>query len=298
MIVMGQEAEVFARHGHRADRGAGTPLEAPARRRRWFDDGHGHDGRAARVDLRPRRPRSRRSSPTRSSGTSCALRLRAADRPPHGDARAGRVRRRAAAASEDDWSQLAEAWGDAFASGSREVADRRLNLRIRMLGGSPVGYARMTRRWWAPVRATLAEQALGRPPDVLRLLQPALDGQPRHRRPRARARPRSSTGSSATGPSDLRDELAALPRGPHARARGRTSSTSRARDVLRGAARRRARSAAPRREERAVGVTHISSRDRAARVRPGDRARPARPARARPAARRRRRRASSRAAAR
>ena len=28
-----------------------------------------------------------------------------------------------------------------------------------MLGGSAVGYARMTRRWWAPVRATMAERA-------------------------------------------------------------------------------------------------------------------------------------------
>ena len=29
-----------------------------------------------------------------------------------------------------------------------------------MLGGSAVGYARMTRRWWRPVRATLQEHDL------------------------------------------------------------------------------------------------------------------------------------------
>ena len=42
-----------------------------------------------------------------------------------------------------------------------EVRDRKLNLRIRMLGGSQAGYARLTRRWWAPVRATLTDQGLG-----------------------------------------------------------------------------------------------------------------------------------------
>src|ERR687889_1887670 len=40
VIVMGQEAEVFARHGI-APLDDWTPLEAPARRRRWYDDGNG-----------------------------------------------------------------------------------------------------------------------------------------------------------------------------------------------------------------------------------------------------------------
>ena len=37
---MGQEAEVFARHGI-GPLEEWTPLEAPARRRRWYDDGNG-----------------------------------------------------------------------------------------------------------------------------------------------------------------------------------------------------------------------------------------------------------------
>ena len=37
---MGQEAKVFKDAGHRPDRGL-EPLEAPARRRRWFHDGDG-----------------------------------------------------------------------------------------------------------------------------------------------------------------------------------------------------------------------------------------------------------------
>jgi hypothetical protein len=40
VIVMGQEAEVFARQGI-GPLEEWTPLEAPARRRRWYDDGSG-----------------------------------------------------------------------------------------------------------------------------------------------------------------------------------------------------------------------------------------------------------------
>src|SRR5215212_3342180 len=40
VIVMGQEVEVFARHGI-GPLDDWTPLEAPARRRRWYDDGRG-----------------------------------------------------------------------------------------------------------------------------------------------------------------------------------------------------------------------------------------------------------------
>jgi hypothetical protein len=35
------------------------------------------------------------------------------------------------------------------------IREVRLSLRVRMLGGTNIGYARMTRRWWAPVQAEL-----------------------------------------------------------------------------------------------------------------------------------------------
>ena len=37
-------------------------------------------------------------------------------------------------------------------------------LRVRMLGGTQVGYARMTRRWWLPVQNQLSEQGLADAP--------------------------------------------------------------------------------------------------------------------------------------
>ena len=42
----------------------------------------------------------------------------------------------------------------------RLIAERRLALRVRMLGGSHTGYERLTRRWWTPVSAELAHEGL------------------------------------------------------------------------------------------------------------------------------------------
>ncbi len=57
--------------------------------------------------------------------------------------------------SADDWMRLREAWGERFARQMASIAHDRMDLRIRMFGGSHTGYARMTRRWWAPVSASL-----------------------------------------------------------------------------------------------------------------------------------------------
>ncbi|MDB5114291.1 MAG: hypothetical protein JWL78_1361, partial [Chloroflexi bacterium] len=53
-----------------------------------------------------------------------------------------------------------EVWGDGFGDRLAQVAGRRLSLRVRMLGGTQVGSARVTRRWWAPVLARLREEGV------------------------------------------------------------------------------------------------------------------------------------------
>ncbi|MFZ0971937.1 MAG: hypothetical protein WAN22_06900, partial [Solirubrobacteraceae bacterium] len=62
--------------------------------------------------------------------------------------------------SAGDWARLQIAWGAAFGERMRQVADQRLSLRVRMLGGTNTGYARLTRRWWAPVSAELVVEGL------------------------------------------------------------------------------------------------------------------------------------------
>jgi hypothetical protein len=152
-VVMGQDAALFARSGV-------GPLEdwevveAPARRRRWYDGG----GETLAVLL------ASASDVDDLIPTLVAFqiewnklrhRMRAAGWPPA----EGASPEECAATlggSPEDWTRLREAWGDAFDERLSDVAERSLSMRVRMLGGTQIGYARMTRRWWAPVQARLA----------------------------------------------------------------------------------------------------------------------------------------------
>jgi hypothetical protein len=160
VIVMGQEARVFERAGF------GTieeweAVEAPARRRRWYDS---HDGTmavllASTSDLDDLIPTL---VAYQVEWNKLHALLRASDRPEDEEPDPADCAEGYGGAV-DDWIRMREAWGDlrTFLS---EVRSRKLNLRIRMLGGSQAGYARMTRRWWRPVRASMEEQGLGERP--------------------------------------------------------------------------------------------------------------------------------------
>ena len=181
----------------------------------------------------------------------------APDRPPEGTAEPAELAELLGGA-EDDWQQLSEAWGDEFADRLRIVADRRLNLRVRMLGGSAVGYSRMTRHWWAPVRGTLAEQALEDRPIYFissnaHSIVNLVTGYARSREDEIIA------WVEASGPEDLRTELAALREG---RSEGSWENFLyfSARDYFEAQGDASAEHERRQREERAVGVTHISSR--------------------------------------
>jgi uncharacterized protein DUF6909 len=160
VIVMGQEARVFDRAGFgRIEEW--EAVEAPARRRRWFDS---HDGTmavllASTSDLDDLIPTlvayqvewNKLHALVRSSENSDAGEPDPAE---SAEAYGG---------AADDWIRIREAWGD-LTTFLSEVRSRKLNLRIRMLGGSQAGYARMTRRWWRPVRSAMEEQGLGERP--------------------------------------------------------------------------------------------------------------------------------------
>jgi hypothetical protein len=155
LVVMGQDVEVFEAGG--IDILSWTEAEAPARRRRWYE---GPDGTVAVLlasasdvdDLVPTlvafqiewnkiRQRQRAAGWPIEAMTpeACAAEL---------------------GGQADDWARLREAWGDRFAERMALVAGDRLSLRVRMLGGTHIGYARLTRRWWTPVRERLAVEEL------------------------------------------------------------------------------------------------------------------------------------------
>ncbi|MGH2836466.1 MAG: DUF6909 family protein, partial [Solirubrobacteraceae bacterium] len=57
--------------------------------------------------------------------------------------------------SAADWKRVREVWGTRFGAQLTQIRKHHLSLRIRMLGGTNTGYARMTRRWWSPIQGEL-----------------------------------------------------------------------------------------------------------------------------------------------
>jgi hypothetical protein len=147
LIVLGQEAEDLQDAGLAV--GEWQEVEAAARRRRWYDSGEGVLGvliaSASDVDD---------LIPTlvayQIEWNKLHLRLRGRDLATVEDHAA------VCGGSAEDWSRLRDAWGAGFAERIARCGASKLRLSVRMLGGSNVGYSRLTRRWWAPAEATLA----------------------------------------------------------------------------------------------------------------------------------------------
>lgn len=162
LVVMGQETAQLTANGVPVD--TWEEAEAPARRRRWYDNGNGTLAVllasasdvddlvptlvAFQIEWNKIRVRQRASGWPRADSPDvpaeeCAREL---------------------GGSADDWDRLHEAWGDAFGERIARIGEKRLSLRVRMLGGTHTGYARLTRRWWAPVSAELAIEGLAERP--------------------------------------------------------------------------------------------------------------------------------------
>ncbi len=156
LVIMGQEAEVFARNDIVIDEW--NEADAPARRRRWYDGGDGMHAvlLASASDVDDLIPTL---VALQIEWNKLRVRQRAAGWPPEHEPTPEECSQ-VLGGSADDWSRLREAWGERFDERLRLIAEKRMNLRVRMLGGTQVGYARMTRRWWAPVHDKLAEERL------------------------------------------------------------------------------------------------------------------------------------------
>ena len=160
LVIMGQEAEVFERNGIVID--DWEEADAPARRRRWHDAGDGTHAvlLASASDVDDLIPTL---VAFQIEWNKLRIRQRAAGWPPDHEPSPEECAD-ALGGSSADWARLRAAWGARFYERLRLIAERGMNLRVRMLGGTQVGYARMTRRWWTPVHNALAEQELGDAP--------------------------------------------------------------------------------------------------------------------------------------
>ena len=150
-VVMGQSAEALIADG--LDVSQWPKAESPARRRRWYV---GPSGTLAVLiasssdvdDLIPTLVAYQiewNKIRLRIVGVTGDL----------GDQPDPETCARLLSGSAEDWRRLRELWGPDFAERLAMIRAHHLSIRIRMLGGSNTGYARMTRRWWAPVQAEL-----------------------------------------------------------------------------------------------------------------------------------------------
>jgi hypothetical protein len=161
IVVMGQEAALFRRAGIGPLEQWDT-VEAAARRRRWYDSGDEVLAvlLASESDVDDLVPTL---VAFQIEWNKIHRRMLAAGWPPdEGASPEGCAVALGGAA--DDWARLADAWGETFEERLQTIADESKSMRIRMLGGTQVGYQRMTRRWWSPVRAEMNSQALGDAP--------------------------------------------------------------------------------------------------------------------------------------
>ena len=156
LVIMGQDVEVFQSHGITIE--SWEEADAPARRRRWHDDGDGAHAvlLASASDVDDLIPTL---VAFQIEWNKLHVRQRAAGWPPAHDPSAEECAGTLGGQAED-WSRLRDAWGERFADRLRLIGEHRLALRVRMLGGTQVGYSRMTRRWWAPVHEQLVADGL------------------------------------------------------------------------------------------------------------------------------------------
>ena len=161
IVVMGQEAALFTRAGI-GPLEQWEAVEAPARRRRWYDSGDEVLAvlLASESDVDDLVPTL---VAYQIEWNKIRRRIIAAGWPPDEDVTPAACAA-ALGGAADDWARLGEAWGEHFEEHLQAIADYGKSMRVRMLGGTQVGYQRMTRRWWSPVRTELNRRELGDAP--------------------------------------------------------------------------------------------------------------------------------------
>jgi Family of unknown function (DUF6909) len=247
LVLLGQDRDVFAAVG--IDLSEWREAEAVARRRHWFESGTGRLAvlLASASDVDDLIP-TLVALQIEWNKLNVLIRTRCSDPLPLDAVQAAAT----LGGSPEDWLTLQHTWGAEFAERLQTIADGRLDMRIRMLGGTHIGYARLTRKWWAPAQTCLIdEQLAGRRiyfvSSNTHSLANLMTGIAREREPEL------IQFIASDGTADLREELAAF-------REGRTSGSWEnflyfvARDYFDATDER---SAERRRAERAAGVVHL-----------------------------------------
>jgi hypothetical protein len=153
VVVMGQEVVQFDRAGL-GPLDEWEAVESPARRRRWYEGPEGVYAvlLASSSDLDDLIPTL---VAYQLEWNKLRQRLKATGWPEDGATPTPEECATQLGGTPEDWERVQAVWGEAFGERLADVRNRKMRLRIRMLGGSAVGYARMTRRWFAPVREAI-----------------------------------------------------------------------------------------------------------------------------------------------
>ena len=261
-IVLAQSARGFARAGYHALDEWQT-VSAPGRRRRWLYDRNGTLAAyiASASDLDDLVP----TIVAYQIEWNKMHRLLAADRD-----LAARVRsatgehrlpptelekvRRALLLEPDNWTRLLAVWGSHAEPNLARIAAERKRYTLQMLGGSHLGYARITRRWWTPANRLLHDLGFADRPVYFissntHSIVNVLSGTARRRKEALTAFVREQ------GAPELRDELARLEAG-ESRSSWDNLLYFAARSSFAGPHREVARRERTE-EERAVGIHHL-----------------------------------------
>lgn len=161
LVLMGQSEDVFAAAG--IDLKGWEGVEAVARRRHWYDNGGGTLGvlLASASDVDDLLPIL---VAFQIECNKLHARLRASGWTELPDDVEPGECAEALGGLADDWLALEQTWGERFAQRLRAIGARRIDIRMRMLGGTHIGYARLTRRWWGPAHACLAREDMAHRP--------------------------------------------------------------------------------------------------------------------------------------
>jgi hypothetical protein len=146
-----------------------TPVEAPARRRQWHYDGAStlavHVASTSDIDdVIPTLVAYQIEWNKLNKHINADARLRDLLETVGPDEAQAEAIQAGLGIRSDDWQRLRRALQPWFWPTLKRIAAGGKDFAVRLLGGTDVGYAKLTRRWWQPIGAVLEAQGLvGRP---------------------------------------------------------------------------------------------------------------------------------------